>query len=58
MTPTSSRLASVISRPESASACFAAATPKWTLNSVRRACFGSIQSVAVKSLTSPPHLCS
>ena len=57
-TPTSVRFASVISKPESASACFAAATPKCISRSLRRTALGSIQATGSKSLTSPPALCS
>ncbi len=53
MTPMSSRFSSVISRPESASACLAAATPMTTLRSVRRMALKSIQALPSKSLTSP-----
>ncbi len=52
-TPTSSRLASVISNPESISACLAADTPKCMLVSLRRTAFGSIHSAALKLRTSP-----
>ena len=58
ITPTSVRFSSVTSKPESASACFAAATPKCMLASLRRAAFGSIQSDGTKSWTSPPSLAS
>ena len=57
-TPTSSRFSSVISKPESASACFAAATPNHIAVSLRRTAFGSIQSAASKSWTSPAALAS
>ena len=53
MTPTSVRFSSVSSKPESVSACFAAATPKCMLVSLRRAALGSIHSFASKSRTSP-----
>ena len=53
MTPTSSAFSGVISRPESAKACLAAATPKTTFLSVRRMALKSIQSLGSKSLTSP-----
>jgi hypothetical protein len=52
-TPTSSRLASVISNPESATACLPAATPNHIALSLRRTALGSIQSAALKSRTSP-----
>ena len=58
MTPTSVRFSSVSSKPESASACLAAATPKCRLDSLRRAALGSIHSAAVKSRTSPASLAS
>ena len=58
MTPTSVRFSSVSSNPESASACFAAATPKCMLDSLRRTALASIHSVAVKPLTSPASLAS
>ena len=57
-TPTSVRFSSVISKPESARACLAAATPKCMLASLRRAALASIQSLATKSWTSPPSLAS
>ncbi len=57
-TPTSVRFSSVSSKPESASACLAAATPKCRLDSLRRAALASIQSAAVKSRTSPASLAS
>ncbi len=49
MTPISSRFASVISRPLSAIACFAIATPITTLRAVRRTALKSIQSFGSKS---------
>ncbi len=58
MTPTSVRFSSVSSKPESARDCFAAATPKCRLLSLRRAAFASIQSLATKSRTSPASLAS
>ncbi len=57
-TPTSVRFSSVISKPESARACLAAATPKCMLDSLRRTALGSIHSVALKSRTSPASLAS
>ncbi len=56
MIPMSSRFSVVTSIPESASACFAAATPNWTLRPVLRAALKSIHSRASKSLTSPAPL--
>ncbi len=56
-TPMSSRLASLMSRPLSATACLAAATPYHMAASLRRIAFGSIQSVASKSWTSPAQWC-
>jgi hypothetical protein len=53
ITPMSSRLSSVISRPESSSAIFDAATPRTTLRSVRRMALKSIHLVPSKSFTSP-----
>jgi hypothetical protein len=55
-TPMSSRFSSVISRPASATACLAAATPYHMDGSERRTAFASIQATASKSLTSPAHL--
>ena len=52
-TPMSSEFSGVTSSPESAMACFAAATPNTTFLSVRRTALKSIQSLASKSLTSP-----
>src|SRR5215208_4115783 len=52
-TPISSRLLSSTFRSESASACFAAATPITTLRSVRRIALKSIHCVPSKSLISP-----
>jgi hypothetical protein len=57
-TPTSVRFSSVILKPESASDCLPAATPKWRLDSLRRAAFGSIHSAASKSRISPPAFCA
>ena len=57
-TPTSVRFSSVSSKPESASACLAAATPKCMLDSLRRAALGSIQSPAENPRTSPATLAS
>ena len=58
MTPTSVRFSSVSSKPESASACLAAATPKCMLESLRRTALGSIHALASKSCTSPAALAS
>src|SRR3954451_21519138 len=52
-TPMSSRFSSVISRPASATACFAAATPYHIDGSERRTALWSIHAAASKSLTSP-----
>jgi hypothetical protein len=52
-TPTSSALPASMTRPESDSACLAAATPKTTFLSVRRMALKSIQSLGSKSFTSP-----
>ncbi len=52
-TPTSSRFESSISKPESVTACLAAATPYWRLISVRRIDFASSHSSGSKSRTSP-----
>ena len=57
-TPTSVRFSSVTSKPESARACLAAATPKCIADSPRRAAFGSIHAFGSKSFTSPPAFCS
>ena len=57
-TPTSVRFESSTTKPESARACLAAATPKWRLDSLRRAAFGSIHCAASKPLTSPAAFCS
>ena len=56
-TPMSSRFASVISSPESATACFAAATPYHMVGSLRRIAFASIHAPASKSRTSPAQRC-
>jgi hypothetical protein len=53
ITPMSSRLSGPISIPESASACFAAATPMTTLRSVRRAALKSIHLPGSKPSISP-----
>ncbi len=55
-TPMSSRFSSVISRPASATACLAAATPYHIVASERRTAFASIHATGSKSLTSPAHL--
>ena len=52
-TPISSRFASVISSPESLSACFAAATPQWISGPVRRMDLGSSQAAGSKFRISP-----
>ena len=52
-TPTSSLFWGVMARPESATACLAAATPNTTFLSVRRTALKSIQALASKSWTSP-----
>ena len=56
-TPMSSRFSSVISSPESATACLAAATPYHMVGSLRRIAFASIQAPASKSRTSPAQRC-
>jgi len=57
-TPTSVRLASVTSKPESFRACLAAATPNHMADSLRRTAFGSIHWLGSKSRTSPAALAS
>ncbi len=52
-TPTSSRFSSVISSPESATACLAAATPYHIAGSLRRIALGSIHCLGSKPVTSP-----
>ena len=54
--PTSSRFSSVISKPASASACFAAETPYHMADSLRRTALGSIQRDGSKPCTSPDAL--
>jgi hypothetical protein len=56
MTPTSVRFSSLISRPESARASLADATPIWSSRPVRRTVLASSQSVGTKPSTSPPAL--